>query len=1010
MIPEGLDKRPLKDIIGEIVEHKFNCVRLTYAIYMWTRYVHDNVNATFTSLDVPGVVQGISKNNPFVLSMTHVQVFDSVVRELGIQNVKVLLDNHVSEPKWCCNDDDENGFFHDRHFNPQEWVYGLTRAAKHFNGNHVIVAMSLRNELHGPRQNLYDWYSKPLKIDLGKKMVFETHLYSWSGIGTLKLREIWTKQPVNRICADNIKGIEDRAGFLTTRQECGSFDFYEFGFNERWIIDEGTGQRAKLACANWAGHLQPMIPEGLDKRPLKDIIGEIVEHKFNCVRLTYAIYMWTRYVHDNVNATFTSLDVPGVVQGISKNNPFVLSMTHVQVFDSVVRELGIQNVKVLLDNHVSEPKWCCNDDDENGFFHDRHFNPQEWVYGLTLAAKHFNGNHVIVAMSLRNELHGPRQNLYDWYRYMSKAAVSIHKTNPNVLVVISGLNYDTELQFLKCKPLKIDLGKKMVFETHLYSWSGIGTLKLREIWTKQPVNRICADNIKGIEDRAGFLTTGKNAVPLIFTEFGFNEVGSSVEDNRFLTCLQTYLVGKDLDWGLWAFQDEGTGQRAKLACANWAGHLQPMIPEGLDKRPLKDIIGEIVEHKFNCVRLTYAIYMWTRYVHDNVFDSVVRELGIQNVKVLLDNHVSEPKWCCNDDDENGFFHDRHFNPQEWVYGLTLAAKHFNGNHVIVAMSLRNELHGPCQNLYDWYRYMSKAAVSIHKTNLNVLVVIFGLNYDTELQFLKSKPLKIDLGKKMVFETHLYSWSGIGTLKLREIWTKQPVNRICADNIKGIEDRVGFLTTGKNAVPLIFTEFGFNEVGSSVEDNRWIIDEGTGQRAQLACANWAGHLQPMIPEGLDKRPLKDIIDEIVEHKFNCVRLTYAIYMWTRYVHDNVFDSVVHELGIQNVKVLLDNHVSEPKWCCNDDDENGFFHDRHFNPQEWVYGLTLVAKHFNGNHVIVAMSLRNELHGPRQNLYDSFLKSKPLKIDLGKKMVFETHLYSWSGIGTTEIERDMDKATE
>ncbi|CAJ1947467.1 unnamed protein product [Sphenostylis stenocarpa] len=268
-----------------------------------------------------------------------------------------------------------------------------------------------------------------------------------------------------------------------------------------------------------------MIPEGLDKRPLKDIVGEIVKHNFNCVRLTYAMYMWTHYVHNNINATFTSLDVPGVVQGIVKNNPSVLSMTHVQVFDCVVRELGIQNVKVLLDNHVSEPKWCCNDNDENGFFHDRHFNPQEWVHDLTLVAKHFNGNHVIVAMSLRNELHGPRQNVYDWYRYMSKAAVTIHKTNPNVLVVISGLNYDTELQFLKSKPLKIDL----------------------EIWTKQLMNRICADSIKGIEDRAGFLTTIKNAAPLIFTEFGFNEAGSSVEDNRFLTCLQTYLVGKDLD-------------------------------------------------------------------------------------------------------------------------------------------------------------------------------------------------------------------------------------------------------------------------------------------------------------------------------------------------------------------------------------------------------------------------------------------------------------------------------
>ncbi|CAJ1950058.1 unnamed protein product [Sphenostylis stenocarpa] len=84
MIPEGLDKRPFKDIVGMIVEHKFNYVCLTYAIYMWTRYVHDNVNVTLTSLDVLGVVQGIAKSNPSVLSMTHVQVFDSVVRKLEI--------------------------------------------------------------------------------------------------------------------------------------------------------------------------------------------------------------------------------------------------------------------------------------------------------------------------------------------------------------------------------------------------------------------------------------------------------------------------------------------------------------------------------------------------------------------------------------------------------------------------------------------------------------------------------------------------------------------------------------------------------------------------------------------------------------------------------------------------------------------------------------------------------------------------------------------------------------
>lgn len=172
-----------------------------------------------------------------------------------------------------------------------------------------------------------------------------------------------------------------------------SSNAYPLSTKSRWIIDDSTSERVKLVCGNWAGHLQPMIPEGLDRRPLKELVGELVQKKFNCVRLTYAIYMWTRHGHDIVNETFSDLDAPEAVDGIAKYNPFVLKMTHIEAFDAVVNELAAQNVKVLLDNHVSEPKWCCNDDDGNGFFYDRHFDPQEWIHGLTLAAKHFNGHH-----------------------------------------------------------------------------------------------------------------------------------------------------------------------------------------------------------------------------------------------------------------------------------------------------------------------------------------------------------------------------------------------------------------------------------------------------------------------------------------------------------------------------------------------------------------------------------------------------------------------------------------
>ena len=156
-------------------------------------------------------------------------------------------------------------------------------------------------------------------------------------------------------------------------------------------------------------------------------------------------------------------------------------------------------------------------------------------------------------MSLRNEPHGARQNVADWRKFMSQGAMAVHQKNPHVIVVISGLNYDTELEFLRRHPLKLDIGNKLAFETHLYSWSGVGTLKIQAIWSQQPLNRICAETVESIESKCGFVRNGDDAVPLLFTEFGFDQTGGvSQGEAKFITCLQTYLAGTDLQSSSWA--------------------------------------------------------------------------------------------------------------------------------------------------------------------------------------------------------------------------------------------------------------------------------------------------------------------------------------------------------------------------------------------------------------------------------------------------------------------------
>lgn len=156
--------------------------------------------------------------------------------------------------------------------------------------------------------------------------------------------------------------------------------------NGSTIVDLASGQRVKLACAAWVSHLKPMIPEGLDKLPLVAIVARVVQQKFNCIRLTYATYMFTRFYASTVTQTLDSLNLTHAKEGIQRNNPGILEMTHISVFEAAVDELGKQGIMVILDNHVSNPKWCCADNDGNGFFGDADFDPYEWQQGLSHVA------------------------------------------------------------------------------------------------------------------------------------------------------------------------------------------------------------------------------------------------------------------------------------------------------------------------------------------------------------------------------------------------------------------------------------------------------------------------------------------------------------------------------------------------------------------------------------------------------------------------------------------------
>ncbi|PWA90189.1 ricin B, lectin domain, Glycoside hydrolase, family 5 [Artemisia annua] len=322
---------------------------------------------------------------------------------------------------------------------------------------------------------------------------------------------------------------------------------YPLSTSSRWIVEQSSGNRVKLACVNWPGHLHVMIPEGLNKRPIKAIVSDISNVMgFNCVRLTWATYMYTRYLNVTVSQSLDQWNLTVTKDGITRYNPEVLGLTVVEAQNAVIDELAKEDIMVVLDNHVSLPKWCCSNDDGNAFFGDEFFDPDEWVQGLVAVASRYKGNPTVVAMSMRNELRGPHQEISIWYNYMQQGAVAIHNTNPEILVILSGLDYDSNLGFLKDKPLSINLDSKLVFESHWYPFG-----QSNEKWVAQ-TNEYCGEVTKTFMDNSGFLFLAeKNPVPLFLSEFGIDQRGGDEMLNRYFLCLLATVAEHDIDWGLW---------------------------------------------------------------------------------------------------------------------------------------------------------------------------------------------------------------------------------------------------------------------------------------------------------------------------------------------------------------------------------------------------------------------------------------------------------------------------
>ncbi|KAL4802016.1 glycoside hydrolase superfamily [Aspergillus unguis] len=342
-----------------------------------------------------------------------------------------------------------------------------------------------------------------------------------------------------------------------------------FSISSRWILDS-ENTPFTYAGINWPGAGEVMIPEGLQYASVSSTVSKIKSLGMNIIRLTFPIELVDNIIesgdvtiHDSLINALGAQNGTKVFNQITTHNPSITNgTTRLQAYDLVAEESYNQGIYIHLDNHISRAMWCCSNDDGNAWFGDTYFDVDKWQRGLEYMASHASAWPAFVSIGLRNELREPQTSngavkdipgypytWETWYEHMTAAADAVNAANPEALIFLSGLNFDTTLAPI---PTGQDLGDGTTFNLQDFAYADKLVLELH---TYDNDATSCAD-LSGALWNGGFnaLDTDNssivNVMPVVLTEFGFLQDNSTWQ-GVYASCIRDWIPEQSAGWMVW---------------------------------------------------------------------------------------------------------------------------------------------------------------------------------------------------------------------------------------------------------------------------------------------------------------------------------------------------------------------------------------------------------------------------------------------------------------------------
>ncbi len=207
--------------------------------------------------------------------------------------------------------------------------------------------------------------------------------------------------------------------------------------NGNKIVDK-DGKEVWLTGVNWFGYNTGTNTfDGLWTCDLNTSLSAIADHGFNLLRIpisTELIRSWSNGQYPNANFN-------------QATNSYLVGMNSLEIFDYVIGQCRANGIKIMIDIH-------CAKTDSMGhmknMWYDGDVTEKDYLDALAWMSARYKNDDTIIAYDLENEPHGkanesPRakwdgsKDADNWKYIAEKAAKAVLDKNPNVLVMVEGI-------------------------------------------------------------------------------------------------------------------------------------------------------------------------------------------------------------------------------------------------------------------------------------------------------------------------------------------------------------------------------------------------------------------------------------------------------------------------------------------------------------------------------------------------------------------------------------------